>query len=560
MSHRDPFLYDILARFDEVKLKREQMHGYQGEAYNFLRDNRFSGLFIDMGLGKTVSAGTLIADIVHGLLDGEELADGEKVLVIGPLRVATATWPNEFDKWEHLASMNYKVVHVDDDDPRLKQAYKAAWADGLERQMFTSERQKYANTAQAACKERLRQEAATDKATVHFISRDWIEWLVQFYLKRGKGWPYRCVIIDESSAFKDHNTNRFKALQSVVDFPGNVTRCHILTATPAAESYMNLFSQIYLLDKGKRLGKELSMYQRRYFTENKYTRKWELRPDGEKDILAKIADICLVMKREDYLPMVPPRFIERPVYMTPDQMALYRKMEKDMVVTLADGTEVAAESAAALSAKLLQMASGVLYNTTMEPGLEEEDDHAKVLKIHRIHEHKIEMLKEIVDEAQGKPILLGYHHRSSKERLKKAFPNLVFMDKTGKCIKKWNKGQIPILAMHPASGGHGLNLQDGGHIVVFFDIPWSLELYQQFIGRLDRQGQLERVTVFHIVCKGTLDEAVIEALTAKDDAQMMLFNILRRMRKKLVKLMKDAKGKAMDFDTRVEALLADEVL
>jgi SNF2 family DNA or RNA helicase len=560
MSHSDPFLYDILSRFDEVKLKRENMHGYQGTAYTFMRDNPFSGLFIDMGLGKTVSAGTLISDLVHGLLDDEELKDGEKVLVIGPLRVATATWPNEFDKWEHLASMNYNVVHVDDDDPRLKKAYKDGMADGLSRQMFTSEREKHARAWMAGMKEKLRQEAALDKAQVHFISRDWIEWLVQFYLKRGKGWPYRCIIIDESSGFKDHNSNRFKALQSVVDYPGNVTRCHILTATPAAEGYMSLFAQIYLLDKGERLGKELSFYQRKYFTENKYTRKWELRPDGEKDILARISDICMVMKREDYLPMVPPRYIERPVHMTEEQMTLYRKMEKDMVVTLADGTEVVAESAAALSAKLLQMASGVLYNTTMEPGLEEEDDHAKVLKIHRIHDHKIDMLKQIVEEAQGKPILLGYHHRSSKERLKKHFPNLVFMDKTGKCIKKWNKGQIPILAMHPASGGHGLNLQDGGHIVVFFDIPWSLELYQQFVGRLDRQGQIERVTVFHIVCKGTLDEAVIEALTAKDDAQMLLFSILRKMRRKLMKLLKDAKGKALDMDTRVEALLAEEVL
>lgn len=556
MSHADPFLYDILSRFDEVELRREQMHDYQDLAYNFMRENPFSGLFIDMGLGKTVSAGTIIADVVNDVFEGEELKDGEKVLVIGPLKVATATWPDEFRKWQHLAGINFSVIHVDDDDPRLKECYKKAMKDGLDMQLFTSEREKYARQQQSTFKNTLRQEAALSKARVHFISRDWIEWLVQFYLQRGKGWPYRVIIVDESSGFKDHNSNRFKALQSVVEYPGNVTRCHILTATPAAEGYMSLFAQMYLIDKGDRLGKDIGLYQRRYFTENKWTRKWELRPDGEKDILARISDICLVLKKEDYLPSVPPHFVHREVTMADDEMAKYLKMEKDMVCTLDDGTEVAAENAASLSAKLLQMASGVLYNTTMEPGLDEEDDHAKVLKIHRIHDHKIDMLKQIVEEAQGKPILVGYHHRASKERLKKHFPQLVLMDKTGKCIKKWNKGQIPMLGMHPASGGHGLNLQKGGHIIVFFDIPWSLELYMQFIGRLDRQGQTERVMVMFIVCKGTLDATVIKALTAKEDAQNKLFSILKRYRRKLKKL--NLMKKDITADERAEILLAEE--
>jgi len=226
-------------------------------------------------------------------------------------------------------------------------------------------------------------------------------------------------------------------------------------------------------------------------------------------------------------------------------------------VTLDDGSEIVAETAAALSAKLLQMASGVLYETKFVPGKTEDDDHEKVHKIHRIHEHKIEELKLIVEEAQGRPILVGYHHRASKERLQKAFPQATLMDREGKCIKKWNKGEIPMLLMHPQSGGHGLNLQKGGHIIVFFDIPWSLELYLQFIGRLARQGQVHRVLVYLLVCKGTLDETVVEALGAKEDAQDRLFSILKKMRRKLRKLLKGRKSVTPDdaeWDAVVEAL------
>lgn len=558
MKRDDGFLAYIRSKFADVVLEREQMHGYQNTGLDFMKKNPFSALFIDMGLGKTVTSATLIADLLG------EFADDGKVLIIGPLRVATQTWPDEFRKWRHLAHLNLSVIHVDDDDPRLKEAARIGRNAGKENSsgLFASEKerdaQQGATRAVAQCKEDLRAAATLSDASVHVISADWIEWLVTFYRERKLPWPYKTVIIDESSGFKNHNSARFKAMQVVRDQPGFITRLHLLTATPAAETYEHLFAQIYLLDRGERLGRDITYFRKRYFTENKYTRKWDLRPDAEREILAKISDVCLVMKEEDYLPRVPPLFVTREVRMNEAQRALYLKLEKDMVVTLDDGSEVVADTAAALSAKLLQMASGVLYETKLEPGQNEDDDNVKITKIHQIHTHKLEELKQIVEEAQGKPILVGYHHRASKDRLKAAFgKNITFMDADGKCVKPWNKGKIPILAMHPKSGGHGLNLQAGGHIVVFYDIPWSLELYLQFWGRLSRQGQKHRVTVFLLVCRDTLDETVVAALTRKEDAQAMLFRLMKRMRTKLRKLLKGRKkvdpGDA-DWDQVVEIL------
>lgn len=524
-------LREIRKLFSDVKLEREAMHDYQQTAYNFLRDNPYSGLFIDMGLGKTVSTATLVVD----LLNDFKISDGKKVLIIGPKKVALTTWPDEFRTWRHLAPFVPQVIHVDDKDKRLKAYRKQCLQDGLERQMFPTERGKYADQLVAHRVIKLREEAALSSKQIHIISRDWIEWLVDFY---GKDWPYEIVIIDESSGFKDHKSSRFEALKSVRTQPSNpIKRLHILTATPATEGYEGLFSQIFLLDCGTRLGRKVTHYREKYFVENRYDHSLKLRPGAEKAILAKISDICLVMKEKDYLEREEPLYVQRVVHMDHEQMAKYLSMEQTMVTKLDDGTVVKADTAAALSQKLLQMASGVLYDTKLEPGQSEDDDHVKVLKVHHIHDHKIDMLKQIVEEAQGKNILVAYHHKSSKDRLKKHFPGIKFMDAEGKLKKPWNDGKIPLLAMHPASGGHGLNLQLGGHIIVFFDIPWSLELYQQFIGRLSRQGQKYRVTVFLIVCDKTKDREVVSALNNKDVGQEMLKRIMQKMRRKLMKML-----------------------
>lgn len=549
-------------QFAEVELSREQMHEYQGTAHDFLIRNPFSALFIDMGLGKTVTCGTLIADLL------DDLDFEGKVLIVAPLRVATQTWPDEFRKWRHLAHLSPSVIHVDDDDPRLKEAAARGRAMGrAESHQFKSQQDKAVRENEtrmvAQMREKIRMDASRHPSSVHIISADWIEWLVAQYNRKGAPWPYKTIIIDESSGFKNHNAARFIALKLVRDQPGFVTRLHLLTATPAAETYEHLFAQIYLLDRGQRFGREIGKFRDRYFIrphQRDPSRKWKLRPDAEKEILAKISDICLVMKAKDYLEMEEPLYVTREVRMTEAQATLYRTMQEDMVVTLDDGSEISADTAASLSAKLLQMASGVLYETQLKPGQEEDDDHVKILKVHNIHTHKLDELEQIVEEAQGQPILVGYHFRASKDRLKQRFGDkITFMDAEGKCKRAWNAGKIPILAMHPKSGGHGLNLQAGGHIIVWYDIPWSLELYQQFIGRLARQGQKHRVSVFHLVTRGTLDEAVVSALAMKDDAQEKLFKILKRMRAKLRKLLKGKKavkpGEA-EWDKVVDVLTA----
>lgn len=488
----------IAAMFANVERTRDDLHPYQRDiAIPFLRDNPFSGLFIDMGMGKSVSSLTVIADLLA------EFAGNDAVLVIGPKRVACETWPTEIGLWKHTAHLSYSLIHVGDDDERLEGVPRAA---------------------RTQVKERLRQEAIRKPADIHIISHDWVEYLVEFW---GHKWPYRTVFIDESSSFKNHQSNRFKALAKVRQGKGYITRFHILTATPAAESYEHLFPQIYLLDLGKRLGKNITAYREKYFTYNKWSMKWKLREGCEDEVLALIADITLVMKAKDYLDLAEPTVLRRDVHLGAKELALYKTLQKEFVVTLDDGTEIEAETAAALSSKLLQLSSGVLYETIET--FRDDGTVKKTRKVHAIHDKKIEEIEQIVTELDGQPVLIAYHFASSLERLQKLFPKAVVMDEEGACIKAWNAGKIKILLMHPQSGGHGLNLQKGGHHIVFFDIPWSLERYMQFIGRLARQGQLHPVIVWLLTAVGTLDVGVADSLRAKEDGQDKLFAKLKRL-------------------------------
>lgn len=519
----DAFDLRIRAKFTDVLHTKQDMHQYQaGMAVPFLLDNPFSFLLIDLGLGKTVVSLTVITEVLNSL------TYGGPVLVIGPMRVATQTWPNEIREWLHTAHLNHSLIHIPDDHPEVLDAARKGRAQARLQGMGQGEAASAGNAAAQACKERLRIAATRSKASLHIIPINWVEWLVDYW---GPKWPYRIVFIDESSMMKDHKTNRFKALAKVRNHPGLIERMHLLTATPAAESYLNFFAQTFLIDGGKRFGVHITHYQKRYFTQNRYTRKWEIRPGGEEDILAKIADIALVMKAEDYLNLEEPTIIRRPIKLGEAEMALYKRMETDFVVTLPDGSEVEAATAAALSQKLLQMASGMLYETYLDEDLETED-FKKVKKVHHVHDQKIEELQQLVEEAQGQPILVSYHWQSSLTRLKKAFPNAVVMDREGKCVKKWNAGKIPMLLMHPQSGGHGLNLQRGGHILAIYDLFYSLELFIQLVGRLARQGQKHKVMVYIFTALDTLDEAVADALRAKEDAQDKMFRMLRRLIKK----------------------------
>lgn len=514
---------EIRKMFENVERQRSDLNGYQYEkAIPFLMENPFSALFIDMGMGKTVSTLTVIADLLYNL-DHEG-----KVLVVGPKRVATETWPTEIGVWQHTAWMRHSLVHIADDDPRVT-AVPAA--------------------GRTQMKNKLRMQAARSKHDIHIISVDWLEWLVEFY---GKDWPYRTVIIDESSSFKDHASKRFLALSKMRCSAGKITRLHLLTATPAAESYIGLFPQIFLLDKGERLGKDIGKYRAKYFTHNPYAHKYKLNEGCEELILDKIKDICMVLKASDYLNLDEPTILRRPIHLGKEEMELYETLQKDFIVELPDGTEIEAETAAALSQKLLQLCSGVLYET-----IERIDPITNTVKksrkVHAIHDKKIEEMHQIVDELQGQPVLVAYHHNASLDRLKKAFPKAVVMDAEGTCVKAWNAGKIPMLLMHPQSGGHGLNLQKGpGHHIVFFDLIWSLELNLQLVGRLARQGQKNPVIVWLLTAIGTMDETVADSVRAKEDGQDRFFAKLKRMiakyRKQKAALENDKLMSAFDVD------------
>lgn len=520
----------IIAQFDHVELEREQMHDYQSDRIvPFLKENPFSFLMADMGLGKSCSTATAFTDLLS------EFVHEGKILIVGPLKVATDTWPTEFKVWRHLAPFTVTLLREADDDPRLKEARRLGRVKGAaicDDPFFeitgadkTRQMNWYSSKYETVMRHRIRRELASTPTSIHVINFEQLEWLVYHF----KGdWPYRTVILDESSKMKDIKSNRWLALSKTRQTEGLITRMHLLSATPAAETYEHLFAQIYLLDLGKRFGKKLGKFRERYFTYNQYSQKYKLRPDAEEEILAKIADICLVMKADDYLKRDKPTIAPRRVVLSDESMALYESMKNDFIVTLPGDITVESKTAAALSSKLLQMASGVLYETMLLEDYE-TGDFEKIRKVHHIHDDKIEMLREIVDELEGEPLIVAYHHKSSLARLQKAFPNATTMDREGKCIKDWNKKKIPMLLCHPQSAGHGLNMQKGGHNIVFFDIPWSLENYLQMIGRIDRQGQLHPVLVQLLIAVGTIDEYVWQSLRQKNDAQERLFVFLKRL-------------------------------
>lgn len=557
-----------LVPFAKTRLGIDDLHMYQDEIVDFVVDNPFCALFVDLGLGKTISTMTAMLKLVCDFTE----TGIDTWLVIAPLRVANTTWPNEIEEWSHTRAMT--ISHIRDEDlvgavneagrvarellktfgvthpdvvalirrhrelelrRRAKTKLALRGADitrygkkHIEAAMLNpitpAERKIYVNVKRdQAAAAAVRAHKKRNPATIYVINREQVEFLVRAW---GHDWPYDGVVIDESSAFKDHRTKRWGALRFARQY---MKRMIQLTATPAAETYAHLFGQIGLLDLGQRLGATYTDFMARYFVHNKYSREDTLRPGAEEEIAKAISDICLTMKAEDYLPMDAPTFVNRYVDLPPSAIDLYRTMERDGLVTL-QGREIEAETAASMSQKLLQIASGVLYETYFLEDIDTED-MVKIKHVHEVHDRKIQDLKELVEET-GERILVAYHFKSSLDKLKKAFPKAVVMDKAGNAVKKWNKGEIPILLMHPQSGAHGLNLQKGGRYIYFYDIPWSLELYLQFIGRLHRQGQKDAVFVLHAVARGTLDEYVVECMMRKQDAQEGLFRLLKKLQKK----------------------------
>lgn len=524
--------------FDHVERGPEDMHEYQNTAVQFLIEHPFSALFIDLGLGKTCISLSAILHLVSRF-------ETNHTLVIAPVRVANDTWPMEIGIWRHTAPLSYVHVREDEVVERVNEAgravrmaikqevgEKALW-EGLSREQIApliadamkseNNKARIAEARRVASAKAVREHFERNPAVVHIINREQVEFLVAAW---GKAWPYDTVIVDESSSLKDHTTGRFKALKRVRPL---IKRMHQLTATPAAETYLHLFAQIYLLDQGERFGKSITRFREEYFTYNPYSMKYKLRPGADQRIAEKISDITLTMKAEDYLSLEKPIMLMDRVSLSADQYRLYQQMQDDNLVKLPSGVEIEAETAAALSQKLLQMASGVLYETVLD------DDGRGGLKkrrvVHHLHDSKLEKLKELTEESHDETLLVAYWHEASLSRLTATFPKAVVMDKKGECIKAWNAGKIKMLLVHPQSAGHGLNLQHGGRRIVFFDIPWSLELYLQLIGRLARQGQRQVVMVHHLITSGTADETVVEALTEKRDAQEALFTWLKRLAK-----------------------------
>ena len=437
-------------------------HNYQQFATDFILNQSICCLMLDMGLGKTVITLTALWQLA---LDSFDVS---RVLVIAPKRVAEDTWPKELAKWEHLIGLTSSLV----------------LGSAAERKV-----------------------ALQKKAFLYIINRENVAWLVKNHY-----WDFDMVVIDELSSFKSNKAERFKAMKKVRPM---VTRIVGLTGTPAPNTLLDLWPQMYLMDMGQRLGRFIGGFRDRFFLPDKRNREiiysYKPREGAEDAIYALISDICISMKAADYLDM-PERIDNRiEVSMSPKERKLYDDFQKDMVLSIGD-EELDAVNAAALSNKLLQMANGAVYG---------EDK-----KIIPIHDRKLDALEDLVEAANGKPLLVAYWYKHDLQRIKARFKNARCID-TAKDIYDWNAGKIPLALIHPASAGHGLNLQDGGCTIVWFGLTWSLELYQQLNARLWRQGQKHTVVIHHIVTKGTHDEDVMWALENKDTRQSALIEAVR---------------------------------
>lgn len=437
-------------------------HGYQKKATERILQQKRVGLFLDMGLGKTVITLTAIKELI------EDFAIW-KVLVIAPKRVAEDTWSREHEKWDHLSGLRISKV--------------------------------LGTPAQ-------RMKALKAEADIYVIGRDNVKWLVELM---GKSWPFDMVVIDELSSFKNPSTQRFKALRKVIPASDRVVG---LTGTPSPNGLMDLWAEIYLLDRGERLGTTISAYREKYFragARNGYiVYKWEPYSYSQKEIERKISDICMSMSAEDYLELPERIDNEIKIRLSEKEMKQYDQMERDQLLRIDDETVVALNAAAVMN-KLLQMANGSVYA-----------DGGDVV---RIHEKKLDALEEIIDTT-GEPVLVFYSFRHDLEAIKKRIPDARELE-SSEDIARWNQGDIPVLLCHPASVGYGLNLQDGGHVIVWYGLTWSLELYQQANARLYRQGQEKPVIIHHLVAEGTADEQVMKALQHKDTSQAALLAALK---------------------------------
>lgn len=445
-------------------------HDYQKHATEFILTHPIAAVILEMGLGKTVCTLDAINQLMY---DSFEIS---KVLVIAPLRVAKVTWADEIKKWDNFSHLRYSI------------------AVGTE-------------------KERL--DALQADADIYIINRENIQWLVE---KSKLPFEFDMVVIDELSSFKNWNSKRFKSFMQVRP---RVKRVVGLTGTPSPNGMMDLFAQFKCLDMGARLGRFITQYRNAYFVPDRMNGQivysYALRPEAEEQIYDKIADITISMKALDYLQM--PELVETryPVYMDEKEDAQYEQLKTDMILAYKEDDDITAANAAALSGKLCQMANGAVYSESGEA-------------VH-IHDRKLDALEDIIEAANGKPVLVAYWFKHDLERICKRLDALKIeyarISSPGS-IEMWNKGEFAVGLIHPAAAGHGLNLQSGGSHIVWFGLTWSLELYQQTNARLWRQGQKNKIVVVqHIVTAGTIDEDILDALTSKDASQKRLLNAVK---------------------------------
>ena len=449
-------------------MEKEQLHDYQRFASRFILENPLSAILLDCGCGKTVITLTAIEELLR---DRFEVA---KVLVICPIRVAQV-WADEIAKWEHLQGLRYSIC------------------------TGTASQRRF---------------ALAQEADIYVINRDVVPWLVENYARE---WKWDMLVLDELSSFKNPQAKRFKSLMKIRP---KVQRIVGLTGTPSSNGLMDLWAEYRLIDLGERLGRFIGAYRRMYFRPDKtnglIVYSYVPLPGAEEQIYNRIADITVSIRCTDVLRM--PELISTPyeVKMSPPEMEIYKQMKKDLVLGL-EGGEITAANAASLSGKLCQMANGAVYT----------DDGTAVT----IHSKKLDALEDIIEAQQGKPLLVAYWFKHDldriTERLRSIGVKYAKIDKQD-AIDRWNRKQIPVGLIHPASAGHGLNLQAGGSTLVWFGLTWSLELYIQTNARLWRQGQVSRTVVIrHIVCKGTVDEQILKALQRKEVTQDALMTAVK---------------------------------
>ena len=438
-------------------------HSYQEYAVKFIESHPISALFLDMGLGKTSITLTAVNEL---LFDSFEV---RKVLVIAPLRVARNTWCDEIKKWDHLRNIKYSIVV------------------GTEKERIF---------------------ALNKRADIYIINRENVDWLVN---KSGYKFDFDMIVIDELSSFKNHQSKRFKSLMKIRP---KVKRIVGLTGTPSSNGLMDLFAEFKVLDLGERLGYFIGQYRNTYFKPDKtngaIVYSYKPLPNAEDSIYEKISDITVSMKASEYLKMPELVISNYKVEMSEDEKKQYDEMKKNLNCEIKDG-EITVSNAGSLSNKLSQFANGAVY-----------DDEQNIVEI---HSRKLDALEDIIESMNGKPLLVAYWYKHDLQRIKKRFD--VREIKTGKDIADWNKGKIPVALIHPASAGHGLNLQQGGSTLVWFGLTWSLELYQQTNGRLYRQGQKNTVVIQHIVTKGSIDEQILKALERKNKTQEDLIEAVK---------------------------------